>query len=88
MSILEELYAGNIQPNDGRVVNPAYKKAQNEKIKCYNLLREQLKEENLSLLETLCDSTADMEDEFGFKMFKLGFSIALQLSAESFSCKI
>ncbi len=88
MSILEELYAGNIQPNDGRIVNSEYKKAQSTKIKCYDLLREQLKGENLSLFEKLCDSTVDMEYEFGAEMFKLGFSIALQLSAESFLCKI
>ena len=88
MSILEKLYMGDIQPNDGRIVNSEYKKAQNEKSKCYDLLREQLKGENLSLFEKLCDSTADMEYEFGSEMFKLGFSIALQLSAESFLHKI
>ena len=88
MSILEKLYMGDIQPTDGRLINSRYKKAESAKLRCYNHLHQQLKGENLSWLDKLCENTAEMEYEYGEEMFKLGFSIALQLSAESFLHKI
>ncbi len=84
MNILDELYAGNIQPNDGTNVSKAYNRATNEQIKCYENLSKSLSEKEKRTLDKMIDCFYDMEYEFGNIMFKQGFSIGLQLASECY----
>lgn len=84
MNNIEQLYYGNIQPNDGKLIEGGYKKADILRCSHYHQLTELLSEEQKEMLDKLCEDMSNMESEFGKYMFETGFSLGVRLTAESF----
>ena len=78
-SIIEELWNGEINPQDTLVDNnPHYKKLQ--QLQSRNELLESLSEEQKEKLEKYCDTTLEMNSVSEREAFASGFRIALRLA--------
>ena len=82
-SIIEELWNGEINPQDTLVDNnPHYKKLQ--QLQSRNELFESLSEDQKEKLEKYCDTTLEMNSVSEREAFTAGFKIAMRLAAEAF----
>ena len=78
-SIIEELWNGEINPQDTLVDNnPHYKKLQ--QLQSRNELLESLSEDQKAKLEKYCDTTLEMNSVSEREAFASGFRIALRLA--------
>ena len=78
-SIIEELWNGEINPQDTLVDNnPHYKKLQ--QLQSRNELLESLSEDQKEKLEKYCDTTLEMNSVSEREAFASGFRIALRLA--------
>lgn len=84
MSVLDELYAGNIRPAEQSYISEKYRAAQKKQGNYYNRLEQRLSKKERKILEKLWESTSDMEYEFGLKMFRTGLALGIRMSAEGF----
>lgn len=85
MTILEELFAGNIRPAGRPHVSEKYSTAQSEQNKYYSRIEELLPENERHNLEKFWDNTSDMEYEFGLEMFRTGLALGVRLTAECYN---
>ena len=78
-NIIEELWNGEINPQDTLVDNnPHYKKLQ--QLQSRNELLESLSEDQKEKLEKYCDTTLEMNSVSEREAFASGFRIALRLA--------
>ena len=85
-SIIEELWNGEINPQDTLVDNnPHYKKLQ--QLQSRNELLESLSEDQKEKLEKYCDTTLEMNSVSEREAFASGFRIALRLACVALADK-
>ncbi len=85
-SIIEELWNGEINPQDTLVDNnPHYKKLQ--QLQSRNELLESLSEDQKEKLEKYCDTTLEMNSVSEREAFASGFRIALRLACAALADK-
>lgn len=82
MSVIDELYMGNIRPLENFSTNKEYQQAQKKRNEYFDKIKQELPKDKKNLLEKLWSKSADMEYEFGKEMFKSGFSLAIRLTSE------
>lgn len=84
-NIIEELWNGEINPQDTLVDNnPHYKELQHLQSRNKAELFEDLSEEQKEKLEKNCDTTLEMNSVSEREAFTAGFKIAMRLAAEAF----
>ncbi len=85
MSVLEDLYFGKLNP-ENTAYNNEYYKASKES---FDMAIEQLKLEAShdcrDYLDHLCHARRQMELHHGKEMFRIGFALAMKISAEAYS---
>ena len=85
-NIIEELWNGEINPQDTLVDNnPHYKKLQ--QLQSRNELLESLSEDQKEKLEKYCDTTLEMNSASEREAFASGFRIALRLARAALADK-
>ena len=85
-NIIEELWNGEINPQDTLVDNnPHYKKLQ--QLQSRNELLESLSEDQKEKLEKYCDTTLEMNSVSEREAFASGFRIALRLACAALADK-
>ena len=85
-NIIEELWNGEINPQDTLVDNnPHYKKLQ--QLQSRNELLESLSEDQKEKLEKCCDTTLEMNSVSEREAFASGFRIALRLACAALADK-
>ncbi len=84
MSILEEIFAGNIRPAEKTYISDNYSKAQSKQGEYCNRLESMLSKKEHHILEKLWECTSEMEHEFGLEMFRTGLALGVQMTAECF----
>ncbi|MBQ7834489.1 MAG: hypothetical protein IJ385_01785 [Ruminiclostridium sp.] len=84
MSIIEELFVGNIRPAEKPCISDNYSKAQSKQGEYFDRLEKMLSKKERHIIEKLWECTSEMEHEFGFEMFKTGLALGVQLTAECF----
>ena len=87
-SIIEELWNGEINPQDTLVDNnPHYKELQHLQSRNKTELLESLSEEQKEKLEKYCDTTLEMNSASEREAFASGFRIALRLACAALADK-
>ena len=85
-NIIEELWNGEINPQDTLVDNnPHYKKLQ--QLQSRNELLESLSEDQKEKFEKYCDTTLEMNSASEREAFASGFRIALRLACAALADK-
>ena len=85
MSFIEELYYGNINPNECRNRKPLpYEKAVRTFSEIENKLIKELNGENLKLFNELVNASDEISATSGVENFKIGFILGVQLMADCF----
>ena len=88
-NIIEELWNGEINPQDTLVDNnPHYKKLQQLQARNKTELLESLSEGQKEKLEKYCDTTLEMNSVSEREAFASGFRIALRLACAALADKI
>ena len=87
-SIIEELWNGEINPQDTLVDNnPHYKKLQQLQARNKTELFESLSEDQKEKLEKYCNTTLEMNSASEREAFASGFRIALRLTCAALADK-
>ncbi len=85
MGFIEELYYGNINPNEKRYKSPTpYDKAVKTFSDIENKLSKKLNGENLKLFNELVNASDEISATSGVENFKIGFILGVQLMADCF----
>ena len=85
MSFIEELYYGNINPNECRNRKPLpYEKAVRTFSDIENKLTKELNGENLKLFNELVNASDEISATSGVENFKIGFSLGVMMMCDSF----
>ncbi len=85
MNFIEELYYGNINPNEKRFdIDSRYAKALELFCKNENKLNKKLKGEELQLFNDLVNASDEVIACTGTENFKMGFILGVQLMADCF----
>ena len=85
MNIIEELYYGNLNPNEKRYDRDSqYAKALELLCKNEKILSETLAGDTLKLFNKLMDASDEIIACTGTENFKMGFSLGVQLMADCF----
>lgn len=85
MSALEELYFGKLNPENTTYDNANYKSAKERFYATIEYLRSDISHENRDFFDQLSFEHRLMEIEHGKEMFRIGFSLAMRLAAESYA---
>ncbi len=84
MSFLDELYYGNINPNENRNRRPLpYEKAVKTFSDIENKLTKELNGENLKLFNELVNASDEISATSGVENFKIGFRLGVQMMCDS-----
>ena len=85
MNFIEELYYGNINPNEKRYKEATpYDKALNIFTANEDKLKEALSGEHLKLFNELVNASDEISATSGVENFKIGFILGVQLMADCF----
>ena len=84
MSFLDELYYGNINPNENRNRRPLpYEKAVKTFSDIENKLTKELNGENLKLFNELINASDEISATSGVEYFKIGFRLGVLMMCDS-----
>ena len=84
MNFLDELYYGNINPNENRNRRPLpYEKAVKTFSDIENKLTKELNEENLKLFNELVNASDEISATSGIENFKIGFRLGVLMMCDS-----
>ena len=84
MSFLDELYYGNINPNENRNRKPLpYEKAVKTFSEVESKLAKELNGENLKLFNELVNASDEISATNGVENFKIGFRLGVQMMCDS-----
>ena len=84
MSFLDELYYGNINPNENRNRRPLpYEKAVRTFSDIENKLAKELNRENLKLFNELINASDEISATSGVENFKIGFRLGVLMMCDS-----
>ena len=84
MSFLDELYYGNINPNENRNRRPLpYEKAVKTFSDIENKLTKELNGENLKLFNELVNASDEISATSGVENFKIGFRLGVKMMCDS-----
>ena len=84
MSFLDELYYGNINPNENRNRRPLpYEKAVRTFSDIESKLSKELNGENLKLFNELVNTSDEISATSGVENFKIGFRLGVQMMCDS-----
>ena len=84
MSFLDELYYGNINPNEKRNRSPLpYEKAVKTFSDIENKLTKELNGENLKLFNELVNASDEISATSGVENFKIGFRLGVTMMCDS-----
>lgn len=84
MSFLDELYYGNINPNENRNRRPLpYEKAVKTFSEIESKLTKELSGENLTLFNELINASDEISATSGVENFKIGFRLAVMIMCDS-----
>ena len=84
MNFLDELYYGNINPNENRNRRPLpYEKAVKTFSDIENKLTKELNEENLKLFNELVNASDEISATSGVENFKTGFRLGVMMMCDS-----
>ena len=84
MSFLDELYYGNINPNENRNRRPLpYEKAVKTFSDIESKLTKELNGENLKLFNELVNASDEISATSGVENFKIGFSLGVLMMCDS-----
>ena len=84
MSFLDELYYGNINPNENRNRKPfPYEKAVKTFSDIESKLTKELNGENLKLFNELVNASDEISATSGVENFKIGFSLGVLMMCDS-----
>ena len=84
MSFLDELYFGNINPNENRNRRPLpYEKAVKTFSDIENKLSKELNGENLKLFNELINASDEISATSGVENFKIGFRLGVLVMCDS-----
>ena len=87
-SILQELYYGNITPNDRDVKrSSAYNKAGNKMTEAQDRLYEALDKPQAELLKTFSDAYSELLSLDSMEMWVLGFKMGIRIGMEVMELK-
>lgn len=87
-SILQELYYGNITPNDREVKRgSAYNKAGNKMTEAQDRLYEALDKPQAELLKTFSDAYSELLSLDSMEMWVLGFKMGIRIGMEVMELK-
>ena len=87
MNIIEELYYGNINPNEKRYnKNADYTKAMRKFCDNENMLNEMLKDKQLHLFIELVNASDSIIAITSIENFKIGFRLGVQMICDSLIC--
>ncbi len=84
MSILEDLYFGKLNPENTCYNNKFYKASKEHFDVIISELKKELPHDSRVYLDNLCHARQEMELHHGKEMFRIGFSLAMKLSAEAY----
>ena len=79
MSILQELWYGNIRPNEDKVINDEEKELVELIAKHHETLSSSLKNEDLVIFEKYVDCFTEYASLIECQAFEIGFKLALKL---------
>lgn len=85
MTTLEELYYGKLNPENTSYHNEKYRASRDNFEKLIELLRSDVSPDLREYLDHLCHARRQMELQHGKEMFRIGFSLAMKISAEAYS---
>ena len=84
MSFLDELYYGNINPNENRNRRPLpYEKAVRTFSDIESKLSKELNGENLKLFNELVNASDEISATSGVENFKIGFRLGVKMMCDS-----
>ena len=84
MSFLDELYYGNINPNENRNRKPpSYEKAVRTFSDIETKLSKELNGENLKLFNELVNASDEISATSGVENFKIGFRLGVMMMCDS-----
>ena len=84
MSFLDELYYGNINPNENRNRRPLpYEKAVRTFSDIESKLSKELNGENLKLFNELVNASDEISATSGVENFKIGFRLGIKMMCDS-----
>jgi len=84
MSFLDELYYGNINPNENRKRRPCpYEKAVKTFSEVESKLTKELNGENLKLFNELVNASDEISATSGVENFKTGFRLGVMMMCDS-----
>ena len=84
MGFIEELYYGNINPNEKRYKSPTpYDKAVKTFSDIENKLSKELNGENLKLFNELVNASDEISSTSGVENFKIGFRLGVMMMCDS-----
>ncbi len=82
MSILQELWYGNIRPNEDKVITDEEKELIELIAKHHETLSSSLKNENLVVFEKYADCFTEYASLIEAQVFEIGFKLAVKLLKE------
>lgn len=85
MTTLEELYFGKLNPENTPYNNEYYKASKESFDMIIDELRLEVSHDRREYLDHLCHARRQMELQHGKEMFRIGFSLAMKLAAESYA---
>ena len=82
MSILQELWYGNIRPNEDKVISDEEKRLMELIARHHETLSYSLKNDDLDVFEKYADCFTEYASLIEAQAFKIGFKLALKLLKE------
>lgn len=79
MSILQELWYGNIRPNEDKVISDEEKKLVELIVKHHETLSSSIKDNDLKVFEKYVDCFTEYASLIEAQAFEIGFKLALKL---------